>query len=142
MKKIIALLSVVALLATGGFAAFADNGTSSYVYSYEGKTVEIFIEDDCGLSEEGKQALADRLFALQTGGVATNSAESSVQPRAWCWLTGHDKVTHTTMTLTHMDREKDPRCTKTFHECTYCTKCSYSTEEVIDIQYVSCCDEE
>ena len=131
MKKFFAALLFVSIILTFALMAHA-NETATNSFYFEDVEVEILFEEDNTLSEAQKEQIAEKLaYDLDP-----------VETRAWCWLTGHDKVVHTVTKVTHKVREYVPRCFEEIFNITTCNKCNYYYEERVAYGYVPCCPTE
>lgn len=131
MKKVISCLLFFALLIIVPLTAYA-NETIQDVFYFGDLDVEIVFESDSSLSEEEKERIAEILaYDLSTS-----------ETRAWCWLTGHDKVIHTVTKVTHKATPYAPRCLEETYNITTCENCSYYYEDLIAQEYTFCCPEE
>ena len=131
MKKVLAsLLFIVILVFT--VVTVSANETTTNQYCFDEIGVDITFEEGNSLTEEQKARIAEILAYDLTPS----------ETRAWCWLTGHDKVIHGVTKTTHKVREFSPRCLEEFYNITTCNKCNYYEEELIAQHYGICCPEE
>ena len=131
MRKFFAALLFVLIILSFALMAHA-NETVSNTFCFEDVGVEIRFEDDNTLSEAQKEQIAENLaYDLDP-----------VESRAWCWLTGHDKVIHAVTKVTHKVREYSPRCFEEYYNITTCNNCNYYDEERVAYGYILCCPSE
>ena len=131
MKKIVACVLFLMFV----FAAALNINAvdeSQNTYHYEELNIEVRFEENSTLSEEKKQNIADILAYDLT----------PPESRAWCWLTGHDKVIHTVTVIEHKITPYAPRCMDNTYNVTTCEKCNYYYEELVSQSYIFCCPEE
>jgi hypothetical protein len=131
MKKVIASLLFIMIL-TFTVVTVSANETTTNQYCFDEIGVDITFEDDNSLTEEQKERIAEILAYDLTPS----------ETRAWCWLTGHDKVVHLVTKTTHKFRDLSPRCLAETYDVTVCNNCNYYDEELIAQYYVICCPEE
>ena len=131
MKKVIASLLFIVIL-TFTVVTVSANETTTNQYCFDEIGVDITFEENNSLTEEQKARIAEILAYDLT----------PVETRAWCWLTGHDKVVHLVTKTTHKVREFSPRCLAETYDITTYNKCNYYEEELIAQHYVICCPEE
>lgn len=131
MKKAIASLLFIIFL-TFTVVTVSANEIATNQYSFDEIGVEITFEEDNSLTEEQKARIAEILAYDLT----------PAETRAWCWLTGHDKVIHAVRKVTHKVRDVNPRCLEETYNITTCNKCNYYEEELIAQHYTICCPSE
>ena len=131
MKKTIASLLFIVIF-TFTVVTVSANETTTDQYHFDEIGVDITFEEGNSLTEEQKARIAEILAYDLT----------PVETRAWCWLTGHDKVVHAVRKVTHKVRDLSPRCLEETYNITTCNKCNYYEEELIAQHYDFCCPEE
>lgn len=114
-------VNIIAHTAGGGVYEFAD----------ENKIVTF--EDDCTLTADEQQVVAERL-------VYGSPEDSGMQTYAWCWLTGHKLSYNTVGVITHKARATQPRCYEEMYNVATCANCDYMDEELLTAVYIICCD--
>lgn len=128
MKRLIKSVSVFIAILSLTFAISASAGTAPIIV-YPENNITVEFEPTTSLSAEKRQMIADAIV-LDT---------PVIQSRAWCWLTGHDKITETFTVTHHKVSEIDPRCLLDIYLITTCSKCDYYEEELQSSGYVTCC---
>lgn len=119
------------ILTIQGFAS----GSSNYVYEYADEQITVVFAENSVFSSDEQQYIADKL-------VLGDSAEASgVQPRSWCWLTGHELVTECVHVITHKVYASAPRCVKETYLVETCSNCDQEMT-LISEENIYCCDEE
>lgn len=131
MKKLLAGFILLTTIVAFGLTAYA-NDVSRNTYYYEELQIEVRFDENNSLSEEQKQKISEILAYDLT----------PPETRAWCWLTGHDKVIHTVTVITHKARTLAPRCLDSTYNVTTCNNCDYYYEELVGQQYIFCCPTE
>ena len=129
MKKTISILLATILLLALATNCFADSD-SDIVYETENKSV-IFSSETKYTFEE-QQYISNKLIY----GKADNN---SVQPRAWCWLVGHELTSEYVTVITHKAYDTAPRCISELYEVTTCANCDYEEMTLVSTGAISCC---
>lgn len=131
MNKIINILLAVIMVITLATTCFA-NYTSDFVWKYEDDNTTVIFEEQTAYSEIKQQYIADML-------VYGYSDITLAQPRAWCWLTGHELTTEYVTVITHKVYSTAPRCVKELYEVTTCANCDHETMTMVSTSDISCC---
>ncbi len=133
MKKIISLFMAAILCvlsATVITSATAETADSSVVIVSEG--VEYTVEfENTTLSDEQKQAIAERLIGDKNDGIQTYGL--------MCTLFGHKTEQSTVGVITHKVRTSSPRCKREAYLVTICTRCDYQEQKLTSTSYIVCC---
>ncbi len=97
--------------------------------------VEYTIEfEDTTLTEEKKTAIANAL-------IGTN--ESEIMPvNLLCSLFGHDYKYTTASSIQHKASATVPRCKYQSYDVTYCSRCDYTEQKLVAVNYIDCCPED
>ncbi len=131
MKQTIKLIAVLLAVLSLTFAVSASS-TSNLTISYPEEDVTVTFDASTTFSAEQRQRIAD-FIVLDT---------PVIQSRAWCWLTGHDKITETVTVTYHKEHQTSPRCRLDVYLITTCSKCDYYEEELYNTHYIVCCPED
>ena len=131
MKKFIAFILFCVIVMSTVISISANEQTTN-TFNYDEIGVEIKFEEGNSLSQDQKEAIADILAYDLT----------PIESRAWCWLTGHDKVIHTVTKITHKFTQYAPRCLEDIYNITTCNNCNYYDEQLVAQGYIFCCPEE
>ena len=131
MKQAIKLIAVLLAVLSLTFAVSASS-TSNLTISYPEENVTVTFDASTTFSAEQRQRIAD-FIVLDT---------PVIQSRAWCWLTGHDKITETVTATHHKEKNLSPRCLLKVYLITTCSKCDYYEEELYSSGYITCCPED
>ena len=107
--------------------------TSGSTYEFEDQNKIVAFENDCTLTEDEQQTVAERL-------VYGSPEDSGIQTYAWCWLTGHDLSYNGVSVITHKKSATQPRCYEEVYNVATCSKCDYMDEELLAAAYIICCD--
>ncbi len=107
--------------------------TAGGVYEFEDENKIVTFEDDCTLTANEQQAVAERL-------VYGSPEDSGIHTYSWCWLTGHDLSHNMVGVITHKVRTAQPRCLKETYDVATCSKCDYMEEDLLTTVYIICCD--
>lgn len=132
MKRFISLSIVVIMLLALTVNSFA-TANNNIVITYD--NISVIFESDTEYTSEEQQYIADML-------VYGESDIVMVQPRAWCWLTGHNKTTEYVTIITHKAYDNAPRCVSELYEVTTCANCDLYEMEIVSESRISCCAEE
>lgn len=103
------------------------------VYEFADEDKVVTFEDDCTLTEDEQQAVAERL-------VYGSAEDSGIQTYSWCWLTGHNLSYNTVAVITHKARATQPRCLEERYNVATCSNCDYMEEDLLTTVYIICCD--
>lgn len=103
------------------------------VFEYE--NMSVVFESDTTFSVTEREYIADML-------VYGESDVTLVQPRSWCWLTGHDSKTEYVTIITHKKYDTVPRCLEEVYEVTTCSKCDLYDMVLISGMRIACCEED
>lgn len=130
MNRIICLILIIILLVSTATNIVASN---EIVYEYE--NVSVVFESNTAFTATEQQYITDML-------IYGESDVTLVQPRAWCWLTGHDEKTEYVRIITHKKDTTAPRCLEELYEVTTCSKCDLYDMVLVSYTYIFCCEEE
>ena len=112
------------------------NVSSENVFEYEDGKITVTFSENCSLSSEEKEHIAATLV------YGESSTGTTVQPRSWCWLTGHDYIYNSVSAITHKVYASAPRCVEDLYTVTTCSKCDYEEIELLSTLNIYCCPEE
>lgn len=90
--------------------------------------------DDPDLSEEMKARIIAHLLGLEN-----DDPEGDDMDNVLCTLFGHKLSSHFSTVTTHKVRSTAPRCLQKVYEVTVCSRCDYTTSQLISTTYVYCC---
>ena len=127
MKRLICMLLTIVLLTSIATYSIASD---EVIHQYG--NISVVFESDTSFTVTKQQYIADML-------VYGESDITIVQPRAWCWLTGHDKTTEYVTIITHKKYTTEPRCLEEVYEVTTCSKCDLYDMVLIASVDISCC---
>lgn len=130
MKKLICIIVTLILLATIATYSIASD---KIIYEYE--NISVAFESNTTLTATEQQYIADMI-------VYGESNVTLVQPRAWCWLTGHDKKTEYVTIITHKKYATAPRCLEEIYEVTTCSNCDLYDMVLVSSIDIFCCVED
>ena len=132
MKRLISLSMVLIFAFTFCFATSADTADNNVV------TVDnytIVFDESSSLTQEEKLHMA-QLRANYSPETSTESSTYGVM----CTLFGHKTTTEMIIVTEHCVSATAPRCLETYEDLTVCSRCDYTTVEVISSIYIYCCD--
>jgi hypothetical protein len=109
------------------------NQNNQLAFEYE--NMSVVFESGTIFSVTEREYIADML-------VYGESDVTLVQPRAWCWLTGHDSKTEYVRIITHKKYALEPRCLEELFEVTTCSKCDLYDMVLVSSTAIICCEEE
>jgi hypothetical protein len=130
-----ALISVLLILSV--HAAKSD----LLIYQYTNPEVTVSFSEPLEVSAERQQVIADEIAGITSN---TNPLNESYMPNNLiCTLFGHDIAPQTTVTATHHKVDKyNPRCLMEVYHVTYCKRCDYAVEELVNDFFIFCCPED
>lgn len=131
MKKIISTFLAVIISITLVTTCFAED-SSDIAWEFDDISTTVIFDGETAYSESEQQYIAEML-------VYGSSDVTFVQPRAWCWLTGHDKTTEYVNVITHKAYATAPRCIKEQYKVVTCSKCDFEEMTLISTTSISCC---
>lgn len=127
MRKLICILLTIIILVSA-----TPYSTASNTVIHKRGNVSVIFESDTSFTATEQLYIADML-------VYGESDITIVQPRAWCWLTGHDKKTEYVTIITHKKYSTAPRCLEEIYEVTTCSKCDLYDMVLIGSTIIACC---
>ena len=129
MKKIIALiLAVASVFSLATFNVSAEAETENAVVISNGNVDFVF---EAGVTEDHIHSFVQSF--------ETHDGENAATYGLICTLFGHKIESSTVYTVTHEARATDPRCLKRYYYVETCTRCDYTSKELINTDYISCC---
>ncbi len=130
MKKLLAvILAIASVFSLASFSASAENTDENTVVITKGDTDYIF---EAGVSDD----LIDRyIYVIETEHDCDDTATYGLM----CTLFGHKLESSVVSTLTHKVAATSPRCLKRTYSVEACTRCDYTSQELIASTYISCC---
>lgn len=131
MKKIFGIAIAVILVASLTITCFAGT-VNTIVFEYEEMNSTVIFGEDSSYSDTEKKYIADIL-------VYGTSNQPTVQPRAWCWLTGHELTTEYVTVITHKVYTTAPRCVKERYKVVTCDNCDHEEMTLVSTTIISCC---
>ena len=133
MKSLGKAFIITILLLVFSINGIAANDTETMI-DYADCNVTVVFDSSIPVSSDVQQRIAEYLVYG-----TVSASESSVQPRAFCWLTGHDYVTSTVSTIEHEVYATAPRCVESLYEVTTCSKCDYMESTCLSSISIYCC---
>ena len=131
MKKVLALiLAIASVFSLATFSASAEGAAENTVVITRGDTDFVF---EAGVSEDLMNSF---IHSVETD---CDDCEDTATYGLMCTLFGHKLETSTAYTITHKASATDPRCLKNLYSVAACTRCDYTTKELISTEYISCC---
>lgn len=68
------------------------------------------------------------------------SSDNATTYNLWCNMFGHKLTTETITVIEHCVSDTQPRCIKSIQELSACSRCDYTSIEVLNSIYIYCCD--
>ncbi len=133
MKKAINLLVCAVIIMTS--ICVAAGATGNNTVECEANGIEYTVEfEDPALTEEKKVSIANDL-------IGTNESEI-MTANLLCSLFGHDYKYTTASVTQHKASSIAPRCKYQSYDVTYCSRCDYTEQKLVAVNYIDCCPED
>lgn len=129
MKKLLALLLSLAMLASFCVTASASESTVSFDFCVDGVEYTVTFPD-CDLPYDQMEAIAKATLGIEEIPAVCSSD---------CSTLGHDFKEHDQYVTTHKVRASDPRCNLELFGIITCSRCSYLDLYLKQTYFLTCC---
>jgi len=121
-------------------AIYADD-YNPLVYQYTDPDITVEFTEPLDVSIEHQREIADKIAGFTSA--TSSSPNTTPVNNIICTLFGHDIAPEVSVTATHHKVNKyNPRCLMELYHVTYCKRCDYTVEELVNDFFIFCCPED